>query len=161
VFNIDENSLQLNNGKCRMGIVELDGNLLGELLPGAVGLLEAANNIVKGGSNPEVLLLQTKLFSALQVVVGVQHSTDGLSPLLIRDRTFVIAIVEFLEIKLSARCFTGPESQVVGCRRIITGDWDIIGDSLNNLTTLPDGNGLSILIRRLSSMSKELNLRPG
>jgi hypothetical protein len=102
VFNIDENSLQLDNGKCRMGVIELDGNLLGELLPGAFGLLEAANNIIKGGSNPEVLLLQTKLFSALQVVVGVQHSTDGLSPLLVGDRTFVIAIVEFLEIKLSA-----------------------------------------------------------
>lgn len=68
-----------------MGVIELDGHLVRELPPGALGLLEAANNVVQGGGNPEVLLLQAKFLSSLEVVIGVQNSTDSLSSLLVRD----------------------------------------------------------------------------
>ena len=71
MFNVDENSLQLDDGQRRVGVVELNSYLFGELLPRTVGLLEAANDIIEGGCNPEVLLLQTKLLSTLQVIVGV------------------------------------------------------------------------------------------
>ena len=83
VLNVNENSLQLHDGQCRVGIVELDSHLVGELLPRAVGLFETANDIVQRGSNPKVLLLQPKFFSTLQIVVRVQNSADGLSSLLI------------------------------------------------------------------------------
>lgn len=86
-----------------MGVIELDGHLVRELPPGALGLLETANNVVQRGGNPEVLLLQAKFLSSLEVVIGVQNSTDSLSSLLIRDRAFVVAVIELLEIKLSAR----------------------------------------------------------
>jgi hypothetical protein len=158
VLNVNENSLQLHDGQCRVGIVELDSHLVGELFPGAVGLFEAANDIVQGGSNPKVLLFQPKFFSALQIVVGVQNSADGLSSLLIGNRTLVITIVELLEIKLSTRSFAGPQSQIVCCGCVVPGDGNIVGNSLNDLTTLPNSNGLAILISSLPSMTKELNL---
>jgi hypothetical protein len=49
-----------------MGIVELNGDRVGELLPGLLALFEAADNIVERGSAPEVLLLQAELFTALE-----------------------------------------------------------------------------------------------
>lgn len=46
VLNIDQDSLQLDNSQSRVGIVELNSHLIGELLPRSVGFLEAADNII-------------------------------------------------------------------------------------------------------------------
>jgi hypothetical protein len=71
LLDIDQDSLQFRNGKSRMGIVKLDSNLIWELRPWSVSLLETTDNIVEGCSNPEILLLETKLLSAVDVIVGV------------------------------------------------------------------------------------------
>lgn len=73
-FEVDQNALQFHNRKSRMGIIELDGYLVGELTPRALGLLESADDIKEGCCDPEVLLLQSEFFASFEVVVGVQHS---------------------------------------------------------------------------------------
>lgn len=45
-FDIYQDTLQLNHGKRRVGIIELDSNLIGELSPSALGLLESADNVI-------------------------------------------------------------------------------------------------------------------
>ena len=45
-FDIYQNTLQLNHCKRRVGIIELDSNLIGKLPPSALGLLESANDVV-------------------------------------------------------------------------------------------------------------------
>jgi hypothetical protein len=65
-FQIDENALQLRDGECWMGIVELDGDLVRKLPPCSTGLLETTNDVVERSSTPKVLLLQSKFLSALQ-----------------------------------------------------------------------------------------------
>jgi len=46
-FEIKENALKLNNGERWMGIIQLDSNLVRELTPCTLGLLESTNNIVE------------------------------------------------------------------------------------------------------------------
>lgn len=155
---INKDALQLDNGKRGVGIIELDGNLIGELAPGALRLLEAANNVVKRGGNPEVLLLEAQLLASLEVVVGVEDSTDGLSALLVGNGAFVVAIVELLEVELAARGLGGPQAQVVGRRGIVAGNRNVVGNSLDNLATLPGGHGLALIVGGLLDAAKELDL---
>lgn len=56
-LNIDQYSLKLGNGQCRVSVVELNRDLVGEFLPGALTLLETSYNVVKRSCAPEVLLL--------------------------------------------------------------------------------------------------------
>lgn len=141
-----------------MSVVELDSNLLRELPPRALRLLEATNNIVQGCSNPEVLLLETQLLTSLQVVVGIEDGADGLSTLLVGDGAFVVTTVELLEIEFAPGGLAGPQPQVVGSRGVITGDGNIVGNGLDNFAAFPDGDGLARRIGRLADATEELNL---
>jgi hypothetical protein len=55
-----------------MGIVELNGNLLWEFLPGSASLFESTKNIVKRSGAPKVLLLQAKFLSTFQTFQSVK-----------------------------------------------------------------------------------------
>jgi hypothetical protein len=145
-----------------MCIIELDGNLLGKLLPWSLGLLESADNIVEGCSTPKILLLQSEFFTTLHIVVRIEYSRDSFGSLLISNRTFVFARIELLEIKLSACSPTSPESKIVGGRALVTGNyivfskrvslivvyltWNIIGDGLYYFAAFPVAHSLPILV---------------
>jgi hypothetical protein len=105
--------VKLRDGQSRVSIVELDGDLVGEFLPGTLALLETTHNIVQRGGTPEVLLLKTKLLAALEIVVGVQDSRDSLSALLIRYGALVLSRVELLEIELATGSLAAPETEVI------------------------------------------------
>ena len=51
-------------------------------------MLEAPDNIMKGGSTQEVLLLQPQLLPLEHVVVGVENTRDILSYISIQDSLF-------------------------------------------------------------------------
>lgn len=90
-----------------MGIVQLDSYRIREVFPGALRLLETADDIVERSRTPEVLLLQAKLLATLQAVsvsfagprerglhsliIGIQHCGDGLGALLVCDGALVLA----------------------------------------------------------------------
>ena len=156
---INQDTLELNNGQRRMGIVQLDGHLVRELSPSALRLLEATNNVVQRRSNPEVLLLQAELLAAIEVVVWIQNSADGLGSLLVCHRALVVSTVELLEVKLPTGSFARPQSQVVGRWRSIAGDWHVVGHSLDSLATLPVRNGSAILVGGLLNVAVKLNLQ--
>lgn len=46
-LDIDQYPLELGNSQCRVGVVELDGDLVGEFLPRALALLETSDNVVE------------------------------------------------------------------------------------------------------------------
>lgn len=110
LLEVDKDALELDNGQRRVRVVQLDGDLVGELPPGAFGLLETTDNVVEGRGHPEVLLLQAELLSTLQVVVGVEDGADRLGTLLVGDRVFIVTAVEFLEVKLAAGSLAGPQT---------------------------------------------------
>jgi hypothetical protein len=57
------------------------------------------------------------------LVVGVEHSRDGLRTLLVSDGALVLARVELLEIELAASCLASPQTEVVACVGLVTGDY--------------------------------------
>jgi hypothetical protein len=65
---VDQDAQQFRDRKRWVSVVKLNGDLVGEVLPGALGLLESANNVVERGSTPKVLLLQAKLLSTFKAV---------------------------------------------------------------------------------------------
>lgn len=142
-----------------MGIVELNGDLLGEFLPGTLGLFEAANNIVERGCDPKVLLLQAELLASLEVVVGVKHGADGFGALLIGDGAFVVAIVELLKVEFAARSLAGPETKIVCGGGGVAGNGNVVSDGLDDLAAVPGGNRLAIGVGRFLDITIELDLR--
>lgn len=143
-----------------MGIIQLNGNHIRKLFPGALRFLEAADDIIQGGGNPEVLLLEPELLSPLEVVVGVEHGADGLGPLLVGDGALIVPTIELLEVELTAGRFAGPEPEVVGGRGGVSGNGHIIGHGSDSFPSLPVGDRLTILVRRLVDLAVELDLRP-
>lgn len=141
-----------------MSVIELDSDLVGELAPGTLGLLEAAHNIVKGRRNPKVLLLQSKFLAAFKVVVGVQDSADGFGALLVSDGALVVAAVELLEVKLAARGLARPQSKIVGRGGIVTRDGHVVCDGLDDLAAFPEHGRLAVLLGHFADTAKELNL---
>jgi len=142
-----------------MSVVQLDSYLVGEFAPRSLALLEAANYIIEGSCHPEVLLLQAKLFTTIKIVVRIQHSTDGLSTLLISNGTLIVATIELLEIEFSTGSFTGPKTQIVRSRCVESRNRNIVSDSLDNFTAFPDYNILSLLILIFSGVAIKLNLQ--
>jgi hypothetical protein len=56
---------------------------------------------------------------------------------LICNGALVVAAIELLEVELATGGFARPETQIVSSRSVESRDWDIIGDSLDDLTTFP------------------------
>ncbi|GJC79271.1 hypothetical protein ColLi_02109 [Colletotrichum liriopes] len=158
LLEVHQDALQLDNGERGMGVVQLDGHLVGELPPGTLGLLEATDDVVEGRGTPEVLLLQAELLSTLEIVVGVQDSADGLGALLVGDRVFVVAAIELLEIKLAAGGLAGPQTQVVGGGGRVTRNRHVVCYGRDGLAALPGSDGLSAGVCRLLDVTEELDL---
>lgn len=143
-FDINQDPLQLHNRQRRMRIVQLDSHLVGELPPRSLGLLEPPHDIVQRRSDPKVLLLKTQFLATLKVIIRVQHGADGLSTLLVRHGTLVVAAVELLEVELAARRFARPETKVVGCGGVVAWDGDVVGHGLDDFAAFPDGDSFAI-----------------
>jgi hypothetical protein len=113
MFFIDENSLQFDNAQSGMRVIELDSNVFRELWPRITSLLEATNNVLESGRDKEELLLETQDLAALVVVVWIQTRSDVFGAVLLRDRLFIVSVVETSEIKLV--CGLGaPQTDVDG-----------------------------------------------
>jgi uncharacterized protein YfaP (DUF2135 family) len=78
---------------------------------------------------------------------------------LICNGALVVAAIELLEVELATGSFARPETQIVGSRSVKSRDWDIIGDSLDDLTTFPGATLLTLRVLVFSDMAVELDLK--
>lgn len=72
-FPVDKNALQLDDAERGVRVVKLDRHLVGEVHPGALGLLEAANDVLQCRAHEKVLLAQTQLLARGRVVVWIEN----------------------------------------------------------------------------------------
>lgn len=85
----------------RDGIVQLNGNLVGEVgevsangLAGSeFGRLVATNDVLECSGAHEVFLLQTELLALKEVIVGVQDTSNVLSKITVQHSLDVVTIV--------------------------------------------------------------------
>lgn len=104
---------------------------------------------------PKLLATYESGIGAHVLVIGVQDGRDGLSPLLVSNRAFILSRVEFLEVEFTRSCLAAPQPKVVGGRCAVPGNYssrkqsgctftgsvptrDVIGHSLHNFPALPD-----------------------
>ena len=89
------------HGNARMGVVELENVLGGELAEIlAIGAHPLANHILQAGRSQEILLAQAQFLAALGGIVGIEHHGDVFRHILGAHRLGVASRVEILEIEL-------------------------------------------------------------
>nr|BFE71643.1 hypothetical protein GCM10020092_049440 [Actinoplanes digitatis] len=88
---VDEHPHQLGDRHDRVGVVELDHHLVGEVVPVAVAQPEAPHDVAQRAGDQEVLLLEAQLAAELGAVVRVQDLADVLRADDLLDRLAVLA----------------------------------------------------------------------
>ena len=91
---VDQQAQQLGHGQHRVGVVEVDADLLGQLVEGVVGAQVAAQQVLHAGRAEEVFLVQAQLAAGRGGVVGVKHPRHVLGLVLALHRREVAAAVE-------------------------------------------------------------------
>ena len=138
-FYIDQEPHQFRNGQGGMRVVELDGGLLGKafkrlqplaLIVHPISLLVPADDVLKRGGDEEIFLLEPKLFSFEDVVVGIENLGDVLRQILRMHRADVIAGIEVAEVEFLGGA-GAPEAQRVGGAVEISRDRRVIGNGIH------------------------------
>ena len=100
MFFVDEYTHQLSDGDGGVGVIELDGDFIGECVEIVVGLQVAADDVGDGASDEEIFLFEAQLFAGLVLVIWVEHFGDDFRVVFVNDRGLVVAVVEEGEVKL-------------------------------------------------------------
>ena len=139
---VDKKALQFGNAHRRVGVVQLDGDLVGKLGPIGVVFLKAADDVAQRTGGEKVLLEQAQLFAGLGVVVRVENLADGLGHVLLPDRFLVASAVEGLQIEFLRRLRL-PEAEKIDRLRAETRDRYIIRHADDLAEVDPDRAGAS------------------
>ena len=106
---VQQDAHQLRDGQRRVGVVDLHGDGVGEVLQRAVLVQVVADHILHGGGNQEILLAQPQALALRMVVGGVQHLADGAGHGVALQRLQVLALVEQRHVKAGG--LRGPHAQ--------------------------------------------------
>ena len=104
---------QLRNGNDRMGIVQLDGNRLCQIIIAVMCCPVFAQNIRQRGGAEEILLLQPQPLPLRGVVVRVEEAGDGVVVVVGLLGQGVVAPVEGGQIQPVVQRLGAPEPQPV------------------------------------------------
>ena len=112
VFVIDQQPHQFGHGDRGMGVVELHGPVVRELLHRDAPLIETAQHVLQAAADKEVLLLEPQAPAFIGAVVGIEHFGDRFRVDLFFHRPVVIADVEGVEVEGFGR-IGAPEPQPI------------------------------------------------
>jgi len=120
-----------------VGIIHLNTDVIRKSTPRLLELDKPSQDILQTSRSPEVLLLKSKQFTLVHVVVGVQDLGDVANFTGSVDTGLVVPSIERVEVKArDGSCF--PESDIgaiVGCE---SGNGGIVGDSIAFHASGPD-----------------------
>ena len=100
-----------------MGVVQLDGDLVGQVLQRSVAGQMVLHDITDRSSGQEVLLTQAQDLALNMVVVGVQHLGDELGVGVLAHGGVVVAQREAGHIKVRSLCL--PQTQLCNALSIV------------------------------------------
>ncbi len=130
---VHQDAHQLRDGHGGMGVVDVDGHLVGEDGPVvAVGVDELLHRVLCGRAGEEVLLLEAQLLALVAVVVGVEDLGDDLRQLALLHGLGVLAAVEVQHVDLR-HGLGGPGAQEVDLGGIVAHHGDVVGHGLHGL----------------------------
>ena len=124
---------QLRNGHCRVGVVELNGVMVGKVAQVvAVGRLIGANHILQGGRGQHILLLNTQALALPSGVVGVEDTGNVFCLVLLRQGAQIVLIVKGVKVQFLFR-FTLPQTECAHVLCAIADHRHVVGDSIHGL----------------------------
>ena len=110
-----------------MGVVQLDGDLVGQVLQGGVGGQVVLDDVADGGRRQEVLLAQTEDLALNMVVVGVEHLGNQLSRGVLAHGGAVVAQREAGHVEIGGLGL--PQAELCHALAVIALDVHIGGNS--------------------------------
>ena len=138
---VHEDAHELGDGEDRVGVVELDGVVLGEAgQVGAVVTHVVGDDFLQGGGAEEVLLAHAQDLALERGVVGVQDAGDVHGALTVDDRVGEALGVEGVVVEL----FNGfglPQAQGAHVLGAVAGDRDVVGDGAHGQVGVGDDAG--------------------
>ena len=134
---VHEVAHQLGHRHGGMGVVELDGVLLGKGVPVRVVLAVAADDVAHRAGDQEVLLDEAQLLARVGGVGGIEHLGDGLRPVLLLHRLHVFALVEHIQAEALGGA-RAPQAQHVDRVHPEADDRHVVGHAFQHLPVHPD-----------------------
>ena len=150
---------QLRNGDRRMGVVELDRDVLGQRREIAVLVDEAADQVLQRCRGKEIFLLEPQLLAFGGRIVRVEDARDRLGQHPPLGRLDELAAVETVEIE-HLRRLRRPQAQRVDVLAAPARDRRVIGLGENLLARPPDRAGLGIALDEAAEPDRIDQLRP-
>ena len=139
-----------------MGVVELDRDLRRELVPAPRPLPEAPEDVLQGGGDEEVLLLEPQLLAGVLVVRGIEDLGDVLGLVLVLHRPHVFAGVEAQEVELAAR-LRRPQPEGVHVVGAEAHDQGVVGHRVDVLGVDPAGEVPALRVTHVLGAAVELH----
>ena len=143
---IDQQPHQLGYRQHRVGVVELDDDLVRERLPVAVAEPEPADDVPQRTGDQEILLLEPQFPARLGAVAGVQHLGEVLRAHLRLDRLGVAAGVEQAQVERLPAGPGAPQPQDVDRLGAVARDQHVAGLAPHHLGRHPAGPQPALVI---------------
>ena len=153
---IHQHTHQFCNGYSRMGIVQLERNLLIEFMDIVMLSHVLLYSFLYGGGNEEVLLLQTQLLTCIVIVVGIQNLYDITCQVLLLYRLLVVTLVKRIQLEALYRLRI-PDTQGVYNTVAIAHDGEIKRNRLNGLIALLGKYVSAVLIGMHTDIATEFH----
>ena len=133
---VQQNAHQLGDGQGGMGVVQLDGRLLGQGVQAAeLGQMVLAD-VADGSGGQKVLLAQAQDLALHVVVVGVEDLADELRRGVLADGVAVLAGVEALHVEV--RRFGLPQAQLGNAGPVVALNVHVAGHGDDAVVVLVD-----------------------
>ena len=134
---VDQDTHQFGDSEHGVGIVQVDGNGLGEVGQVVVFFEVTAHDVLHRGGDEEVFLTQAQFAADGGGVVRVEDARDVFRGVLFFDGGEIIAFVEVTEVEDVARVCP-PQAQGVGDVGVEAGDDLVIGQRGDLFAVVPD-----------------------
>ena len=121
----------------RMGVVELDGGMVGQRVERAVFVEMAADEVLQRGGGEEILLPQPQFLALGRGVVGIEHARDRLGAGARRGGADQVAVVERGQLQRRGRA-RRPQPQRVDVAAAPAGDRRVVRHRQHRLGRIPD-----------------------
>ena len=108
---IEQDPHQLGDGQRRVGVVELDGDLVGQGVPVVAAAAEPRHDVGQRAGDQEILLHEPQALAARRRVVGIEDPGERLGGDLLVDGAEEVAAAELEEVEVS--CVAAPQSRSV------------------------------------------------
>ena len=127
---------ELRHRERLVGVVHLDRGLLGKGLDRVSVVPVAAQDVLQGAGDQQVLLAEAELLAGVHAVVRIEHLREVLCRHLLLHRGGVVALVEIAEVEFFVRP-RGPEPQRVHVPHTVAGDRDVVGHAEHRVRADP------------------------